>query len=252
MNYKKYYIPAAFTLLIIALFIFLFFAPVFYPTLQSSIPELPPSGENDDSTPGNVVQNDTGNTPLTVTRENVQSVIAALKRPTEYFYETRSELKYTGGTQQYLRRKWVREDVARVDIMNSINSVETHVVYAGDYVYMWRPGYNDYYRAKAGDFTADDTQMIMVYEDILELDVSRIKDAQYTMYEGSPCIYVEAENGDLNYRERYWVSVENGLLLYGQTLSGDDVVYSVKASNIDISPQDKSLFLLPDGKPAAG
>ena len=62
------------------------------------------------------------------------------------------------------------------------------------------------------------------------------------MYEGSPCIYVEAENGDLNYRERYWVSVENGLLLYGQTLSGDDVVYSVKASNIDIFTAGNPVF----------
>lgn len=247
MKNKKNLLPILFFLAVLILLFILLYTPGFYSNVMGSIPELPPSGQNGNITNPDDID-DNPNLPITITRENVQDVIAALSRPSEYFYETQSELIYTGGTKQYLRRKWERSGWSRIDIMNSVNSVETRLIYGGGSVFIWRPGDYDYYRTKSGDFTADTSQMIMVYEDILAVPKSAVLNAQYTMYEGTPCIYVEISNESLNYRERYWVSTENGLLVFGQTLSNNIVFYNVKALEVIVEPQPETLFYLPGGQ----
>ncbi len=207
---------------------------------QATIPSLP-----DDSL-GSVT--DTENREylrVEITPQNVQDVIAALSRPANYYIETKSELYYDGRSSTYLRRKWVRGDVSRVDLFQTDSTVSLHVLYSGGYAYFWRPGSTRYTRLPAGKFTADEIQMMMVYEDILALDAADILDAKLVSLNDETCIYVEVAKKDLAYTERYWVSVSSGLLRLGQTLKDQAVIYSVQTLELNTQTPDDATFALP-------
>lgn len=188
---------------------------------------------------------------IEINKENVQSVIAEMSRPTQYYHETVSTIHHTSGSKRYPRKKWSNGTQQRIDVIAENGTTDMTVIHSGKYTYMWRPGHTRYYRANSGSFSADSTQMIMVYEDILKLATENITDAKFTLYNSIPCVYVEAVNPQTKYRSRYWVSSETGLLAYGQTLdSSNNVIYTVEATQTFIDTQDPSLFLLPNGETA--
>lgn len=230
------------------LFVFLF-SPGISSSVIDSIPTDPPDISGADGN-GGQASNNPDYSKIDITRENVQSVIRAMARPSDYYYETESVLAYSGGSSAYARKKWAHGAWERVDILSDSSTVTMHIIYGGGNVFMWRPGATRYYKTNAGEFTADDSQMMMVYEDVLHLDPSNILDAKYTLYNGTPCIYVEANNPVLGYRERYWISTENGLLILGQTLKDSTVIYTVRSKVITVAAQDESLFQLPTGESA--
>ena len=86
------------------------------------------------------------------------------------------------------------------------------------------------------------------YEDVLALPSERIVDAGYGSYSEHPCIYVETDVDELGYLERYWVSVDSGLLIAAETLKGEQVVLSVNATYPITTPCPSNVrFALPDG-----
>lgn len=50
-----------------------------------------------------------------------------------------------------------------------------------------------------------------------------------------------------DYVTRYWVSVENGLLVQAERLLEDEVVYRMTSLYVDQTEYDASQFTLPDG-----
>lgn len=230
-------------LLTFALVLLLLLMPDMSSTVIDSVPERPPKLNPGIDTEPEILN------AISVDKTNVKSIIAAISRPSEYFSETKSTLFHTNGSAEYIRKKWVKGNLSRVDIFSSRSeqTPSSHYIYSPDYVYVWRPGDTTYYRTARGDFNADDAQMLMSYEDILDATDESIITAQNTMYDGALCIYTEVKNPDSGYTERYWVSTATGLLLFGQTLNKDgSVVYTITATHIDVSSQDSSIFALPD------
>ena len=101
--------------------------------------------------------------------------------------------------------------------------------------------------APAGDISADDEQSVPTYEDILELPVEDILFADYRPLDTLTCIYVETAEDAEGYATRYWVSVENGLLVQSERLLEDQVVYRMTSLYVDQTEYDASRFTLPDG-----
>ena len=66
---------------------------------------------------------------------------------------------------------------------------------------------------------------------------------------GADCIYVETHPDEAGYRDRYWVSMDSGLLTTAERLYHETVVYRFTASAPDADLPDETLFLLPDGSP---
>ncbi|MEG2377688.1 MAG: hypothetical protein RSC43_04945, partial [Clostridia bacterium] len=196
---------AVITVFAVALVLFLVFLNK-TASVEGAIPEIPPV-ESETTTPENIDYS-----KVTITPQNVQSVVAALSRPSEYYYETSSELFYNSGSTKYFRRKWVKNGWERVDIFNG-QAVNMHVIFGNGNAFYWRPGDSDYFKTRAGSFTADESQMMMRYEDVIKLPKKQITDAKLTRYRGSECIYVEAKNAETAYHTRFWISTENGLLL---------------------------------------
>lgn len=240
----KYPVLSVAAILVVAVLLFVLVISDMSQTLINTVPEYPPEqGAADEDTESSLLA-------LSVDKKNVKNVVAALERPKEYYSETRSVLTYGSSSAEYLRRKWVKDDMARVDVVSTSSSnAQIHYLYRGENVYVWRPSEKTYYKTKRGDFTPDDTQMLMSYENVLTARDEDIVTAQYTLYDGTACIYAEILNPKLSYRERYWVSISTGLLVYGQTLDKNGtVIYTIFSTQTDISAQSSETFKLPDGK----
>ena len=182
-----------------------------------------------------------------INKDNVQDIVSAMKRPAEYYTETKSETFYDNTSSVNLRRRWVRDGLSRIDILNAGGTVTMSTIYTNSKVYYWTPGSTRVLEMSRGNFSADDEQMMMDYTSVLKLSPESIVDAKLTQTSGVSCIYVEAKNS-FGYTEKYWVSTQNGLLLLGQTLKDNKVVYSVSMIELDLTRPDDFEFTLPDKK----
>lgn len=228
---------------ILVLVLLLLFLPDMSSTLIDTIPEHPPELHLIDSENNELLQS------ITVSRDNVKNVVSVMKRPSEYFSKTESTLYHASGNATYSRQKWVKGELARVDIfaLNSSNPY-MHYIYSKDNVFVWRSGDRTPFKTARGHFEADDIQMMMSYEDIVSAEDDEILDARVTAYDSAPCIYAEIKKAATGYTEKYWVSYSTGLLVFGQTFDENGkLIYSIATTRTDVSTQSTDTFLLPDG-----
>jgi hypothetical protein len=122
-----------------------------------------------------------------------------------------------------------------------------HTITDGETVYIWYNSEKTVFTAPAGDITADHDQTIPTYEEILNLDASRIAAADYRDLEGLRCIYVETAESENGYALRYWVSVDSGLLVSSEKLYHGEVIYRMSALTLEPTAPVNSDFALPDG-----
>lgn len=202
-----------------------------------------PSGSSTDVGP------EPGDAPIQidVTPETVQSVIASLSRYRSYSriiqveYLNGGTVEGTLSAQVSVDGGWTRVDLAtRSGVEHTIVGEETR--------YRWYNSDETYAAAPADEAAGDLAQRLPTYEDVLALDKKRITAADYEARGGVSCIYVEVAENELGYLERYWVSVESGLLVSAETVKGDEVVYRMTAYQVD-SPlvNAGASFTLPDG-----
>ena len=64
---------------------------------------------------------------------------------------------------------------------------------------------------------------------------------------GIPCIYVEVSAPGGERVDRYWISVESGLLISSETLEGEELLYRMTAYSPIQSCPSGTTFQLPDG-----
>ena len=198
--------------------------------------------------PGEEVENTGAVIQVAITPETVQSVIEkTLSRYRSYSRDIQVEYlqggKVTGtmSASVAVDNGWTRVD------LTTQSGVE-HTIVGDGLRYRWYNGDMDYIAVEAGDDSDDLAQRLPTYEDVLALEPDRITAANYESRGGVACIYVEVAEDDLGYLERYWVSVESGLLVSAETVKGDDIVYRMTAYQVE-SPLAGAgdWFTLPDG-----
>ncbi len=187
-----------------------------------------------------------------VAPETVQSMIASLSRYQSYFREI--SVTYTWGDSEtaVLRAQvWETDGWCRTESVLDSGIIECSIV-NGAQLWLWYSGGADIseavYKGTAGEDMKDRMQYLPTYEDVLLLDQNYITDAEYVEYLGQPCIYVEAEQQELGYLYRYWISMDNGLLIAAETEKSGVPVYRMESGEVT-SPllQTDGLFTLPDG-----
>lgn len=228
---------------IIAIVLLLLFIPDMSSTLLYTVPDTPPEpGAVDTATPENLP-------PVTIDRTNAKNIIAAIRRPAEYFSQTQATIYHKSGSATYSRRLWVKNNLSRIDTMaQNAQSAALHCIYSADSVYVWRPNSTSFYKTSRGEFSPDDEQMMMTYEDILNTKDDNVIVANLVTYESVPCIYTEIKREKSAYTEKYWIAYSTGLLVHGEKTDSDgNLIYSITTTHTDISPQSLELFRLPDG-----
>lgn len=202
--------------------------------VQSADPVAQESGR-----PGGVV--------VEVTPQTVQSLIAHLERYESYRRTVTVEY-FDGGqpvgavsAQVWADGGWVQSAAALA------SGVVEHAIVGEGTLWLWYDSGPKVYSGPAADRAADLAQRLPTYEDVLSLEKGDITDAGYQEREGKPCVYVEAETRE-DYTERYWVSVDSGLLIAAETEKDGKVVYAMSARDV-VSPLDQrtGIFTLPDG-----
>ena len=81
----------------------------------------------------------------------------------------------------------------------------------------------------------------------LALAPEQIAQADYRMVSDVRCIYVETAEDDWGYVQRYWVSVDTGLLVVAERLQKGETVYRMAALEADQTAPPAETFTLPDG-----
>lgn len=205
----------------------------------SELPRDPAAGDSGPSSHVTVVE---------IAPETVQAAIASLSRPESYGRSMTVEYLWEGGGGAHelytiVRGPWTRVDRGLPDGSTRISLTN------GEETYIWY-GYDrdaEVTVLPAGDFSADVEQSIPTYEDILALPVEDILLADYRPLDALTCIYVETAADEAGYSTRYWVSVENGLLVQAERLLGETAVYRMTSLYVDQTEYDASRFTLPDG-----
>ena len=185
---------------------------------------------------------------LEVTPDTVQAVIASLERTGSYYRQLTAQTFWSGGSGTATVQTWVDDGYTYVRAALSSGQVRYSLTNPEGTVCYWYAGSSAWLTAPADSLSADLTQRIPTYEDVLRLDAASISAAGYETYEGHRCIYVEARTDGLDYLERYWISVDSGLLVAAQTVEDGDVIYSIHAATPIQTPcPDNVTFALPNG-----
>jgi len=212
--------------------------PIVLPTLSGDNGPGEGPGENADGT---------GLVRVEVTPDTVQNVIATLTRPDSYYREVTLEDFWEGGSGVTTARVWVDYGWTRTEAVWSSGTVRTSIV-GGETVWWWYGGDQEAASAPADERSADlEGQRIPTYEDVLDLDKKTITAAGYEERGGLSCVYVEVAENELGYRDRYWISVESGLLVSAETLEGETLLSSMSAYTVERPVPPDTRYELPDG-----
>ena len=188
-----------------------------------------------------------GDILVDVTPQTVQAVIATLSRPESYYREVTLETFWgEEDSASSVAQVWVDGGYTRITSLLPDGVVEHTIVGEGKR-YRWYNNEWKYYSADAEEADADLMQHIPTYEDILAYDEQDITATGYEAKGGLGCIYVEIAQDELGYLERYWVSVDQGLLVAAETVKEGKVVLRSSAYSVEIPVRSGISFALPDG-----
>lgn len=250
-NKKAVWIGASAVIAVILLMIILF-ATQGAPNQQESIilpPDLTETSENlpseEDVFDGN---NDSF---VTVTKDNVQTVLQTLSRPAAYH----QKYLVTVGTGEPQRKLdvelWVNSGLLHAEVVSGqqVRSLITD----GTTVHMWYNDSQEYVSIELQEgMTVEDILGLPDFDSYLNIPKDSVVDTDYLPPEGSstPCIYVCTQN-DAEQSVCYWVNLENGLLYQADATENDKQVYAIHQTGFDLlAVEDESFsdrFILPDG-----
>ncbi|MBR4692831.1 MAG: hypothetical protein IKP17_08735 [Oscillospiraceae bacterium] len=179
-----------------------------------------------------------------VTPETVQAVIATFSRPDSYSRELRVRSLWEGGEAAWDVQVWQKYGATRIRIRSGEDEPVRNVLLLEGDVCVWYEGNDSLFlgRTEEADM-ADALQMIPSYEDVLALDPEQILEAAYVERGGVGCILVTAEEKPTGCLLRYYVSVETGLLEAAERLDGDELIYSMTASQADLAAPEDGYFV---------
>ena len=247
MNQKNRVVFSAAVILLIFAALLISFGRIFFNTHTPAV-VLPQVSESVSSTPGSSAQSPQSSVQtVSVTVQTVQSVIATLDRSDSYYREVTIEQFWTGGSSSGTVQVWVDQGWTLVRQLLPSNAVRQDLI-GPESAYYWYQGSSQYERIPAQEHAADLAQRLPTYETVLDLPAASITDAGYERKGEIPCIYVQSVDSASNNVKKYWVSVDNGLLVCAELYQEDMLLYRMSALAPIQSPCPASAsFQLPDG-----
>ncbi|WP_251318473.1 hypothetical protein [Flintibacter muris] len=183
-----------------------------------------------------------------VTTQTVTGVVATLARPSSYYRELTVETFWNGGSSTAQVQVWT--DGGWTHSVQTLPSGAVRHDLTGDgTLYYWYDGFQQYATAPADEKSSDLAQHIPTYETVLELEPEEIAAAGYELRGELPCILVEVQRGQHGLLQRFWISVDNGLLVSAESEENGQLVYRMMAYSPVQSPcPSNGSFSLPGGE----
>lgn len=186
-----------------------------------------------------------------VTPQTVQNVIRTLSRPESYRREVLIEDIWGEDADQRGETRvqvWVDGGWTMTRAALPGGRVRWSIV-GDDSLWLWYEGEREVLPRPADRSSADlEGQRILTYEDILALETASITSTGYVEQGELPCIYVETAPDPLGYWQRYWVSVDSGLLVCAEISLEDTALYRMSSYSVERPAPEGSSFALPDGQ----
>lgn len=218
------------------------------PQLELADPDKIENAEPGATLPGE----GSGGLLLEIAPTTVQKVIATISRYESYSRTLTIAYAMGDNTATVTAQVWEDSGWKRTQLVFPTGVIEHSIVGDGQ-LWLWyedgtEEAVGQIFRGSVTEVSSDLLQRLPTYEDILELDPSQITDARYIEYNGQPCIYIEAEQQELGYLYRYWISETSGLLMAAETEKSGILVYRMSSNEV-ISPfvGGEDTFVLPDG-----
>ena len=187
-----------------------------------------------------------------VTPETIQAVVSTLSRPEIYRRDIEIETYWEDGFALYNISINVAAGITSLRIHPPLGT-EKRIIITEDTLYVWYRGDRTAYAGSVdsldgGYRIADEWQMIVTYEDLLELDMNDIVDAGYLDFDGVDYIYAQHLSPLLGYTRKYYVSIDIGLVTSAEEYDETNaLVYLMKSGECVVGEVDPSAFILPDG-----
>ena len=248
MSTKRILAISAFALLFIAIIIITMLVLLYFNSEVKTV-QLP------DVTTSPVETNQTEPDALSrveLTRETVQVGVSTLTRPEVYSRTVYISTYWEDGRSDSVIQVSVHGGATSLRIRVA-SGREKRIIVTSDALYIWYLGDRIPYIGainSTGDGlrTADEWQMLITYEDIMELDVGDITDAGYMEYNGMDCIFAEYRSPLLGYTARFYVSLELGLVVGAEEYDTDGtLIYTMTTGECTIGEVNANEFSLPDG-----
>lgn len=183
-----------------------------------------------------------------VTTQTVTGVVATLARPASYYRTLTAETFWEGGSSSVQVQVWADGGWSHSRQTLPSGAVR-HDLTGEDTLYYWYDGSTQYRQAPADERSSDLAQRIPTYETVLELEPEDIVSAGYETRGELPCIFVEVRPKGSRQLQRFWISVENGLLASAETEEDGQLVYRMTAySPVQTPCPADGSFALPDGE----
>lgn len=182
-----------------------------------------------------------------VTPDTVQNVIATLSRSDSYYRELTVETIWTDGSSTIPVQVWTDGGWTHTRKVLPSGAIRNDLI-GEDTVYYWYDGSQLYRTAPADELSSDLSQRLPTYETVLDLDPELITAAGYESRGDMACVFVEVSLEEEDIVERYWISVDSGLLVSAETDSAGQTVYRMTAYSPITTPcPSTASFALPDG-----
>ena len=187
---------------------------------------------------------------IEVTRENAQAVISTLSRLQNYSRNIRVTTFWENGQADFYFNVTIYGDAASI-VSNSQAFAGRHVIIANGRHYIWHTGeatpFVGYLDSLGGvSRAADEWQMLVTFEDVLQISPDDIIDAGHTLFEGISCIFITYRTPLLGYLRTYYISIEHGLVIAAFEYNKRGLLtYEMRAGNPRYADMDA--FLLPGG-----
>jgi len=188
-----------------------------------------------------------------VTNETIQAVVSlTLSRPAIYSRDVKIESFWEDGQAEYNISVSVMGDLTSLSVLPPVG-VEKRIIITPDTLYIWYKGERTPFIGNLespgdGYRTADEWQMLVTYEDLLELDINDIVDAGYVEFSGEECVYAVYRSPLLNFTRTFYISLDLGLVIGAEEVDETgEIIYRMSAGGCAVGEADPAVFILPDG-----
>ncbi len=183
-----------------------------------------------------------------ITKDNVQQVIADLRRPDSYSLSIKNTVYWDTDWSECQVNLYVLDGVSLTEYYNTTQEVDRYELIKGKKYYSWRVGQKKFHKGKNGSVTADQNSMIPTYESIAQVDRQAVTDAGLRTVNSEPCVYCVVNDEKSGYTITYYVSTVTGLLMQADYTEKDTLVRSVIVTAVENTAPGAEKFVLPNGR----
>jgi len=182
--------------------------------------------------------NTQGVTPV-IDKSNIKEYLKTYKSPENIRWQVETKMTGTSGVSRQTINYYKKGSREFIEVIESGKTIYTYS-YSGGSVKVNNKITGESITVSSGEQYSKAAVMRMPeIEFFLEASTKQITDARFDLLDNRQVIFIEYTFPELNQTERYWISLEYGVVLKSESLASGNVVMSSETKIIDNNVPDK-------------